>query len=128
MGEAHDAERFLGMTKFQFLGAMMVVVCALFAGTVFNLTYAVRENKERLAQIQGNQAELARLATRAEQDHTGLCAFIIDLEKRASYTAALLDETSPDPFIFGIPRATLENSLKGQQATLRALNGVNCEE
>lgn len=125
--DTHRAERFLGMTKFQFLGAMFVVMCALFIGTVYNLAFAVRENQERINEIAGNSTKLAELAQRAEEDHLGLCAFIADLDTRVDANRELLREHAGEEMIFGIPREVIEQSVNSQGATLNALRPVHCE-
>jgi hypothetical protein len=113
------------MTKFQFMGAMMCLMAVLFVGTVYNLSFAVRENQARIKEIAGNSARLGQLAERAEEDHAGLCAFIADLDQRVDANRKLLAENE-GPLIFGIPRNVIEQSVNNQGSTLNALRPIDC--
>ncbi len=133
--ETTRAERFLGMTKFQFMGCMMVLLAILFVGTVYNLSFAVRENRQRIAeiddaatQIQQNQRTIGLLLEQSEQDHMGLCEFIADLDRRVDSSRKLLSEHQGEPMIFGIPRETIEQSVSNQGQTLNALRPVDCTD
>ena len=117
MSDEVAQERFLGMTKFQFMGFMMIVLALLFAGTVYN--------QARLNDIADNQERLDFLAERAAQDHLGLCAFIHDLDVRIDANREIL-RNNPGPIVFGIPRNVIEESVQNQGSTLNALRPINC--
>ena len=125
MSDEVAQERFLGMTKFQFMGFMMIVLALLFAGTVYNLAFSVRANQARLNDIADNQERLDFLAERAAQDHLGLCAFIHDLDVRIDANREIL-RNNPGPIVFGIPRNVIEESVQNQGSTLNALRPINC--
>ena len=102
------SERFLGLTKIQFLGALVAAVAIIFLMQAF--TVYQQENLAR----QGNQAHAALCV--AKQDK------IQQLARTKAYVASDTNGT-----IFGIPRAVWVQSEHDLEATIHSYSGLNCK-
>lgn len=61
----------------------------------------------------------------ATETHNALCSFKKDLELRRDNSLRYLVEVK-GPFIFGIPRGVIEESVSNQTATLESLAALRC--
>jgi hypothetical protein len=81
-----------------------------------------------LAVMGWNIQKNRQLAQDGEQAHDAICNLRDDVRRRVDASQQLLDEHPNAKVIFAIPRSVIENSVKGQQATLDALSDLDCEE
>lgn len=95
-------------TRTAFWGVVLTSVAVLTA-----LVWVVHQNRVNAAQ--GLEA------------HRALCVFKDDLARRSRATQDYLN-THPGDVLFGIPRATIEQSLTNQQATLESLAVLDCQD
>lgn len=95
-----------------------LAIAALVAvGTVFVFGLFGTSDRERIEEL-------------ATSTNDALCAFKGDLEMRAAANARILAENEGEIIaVFGIqiPRDVLQSNLRGQQATLKSLDSLECE-
>lgn len=132
--EQHDhlGDRFLGMTKIQFLGAILMVLVASFVVSVGSLAFSVTQNKNRISEIRTNQSAISFLLKQSAEDHIGLCGFVADLDRRIDANRKILsDQPTADPVVIAgieIDRAAIEKSVADQGAVLNSMRPVDCTD
>lgn len=113
----HD-EKFLGLTKFQFLIALVGLVALLSMLNGFTLVYAVRANQARIADAK--EISDANL----ERD----CNQKAYAQGQVENTSNFLAEHPGAEPIPGISRAQLVEQLKRQRAFRDTFGDLNCSE
>lgn len=85
--------------------------------------YQIRENRQIIERVVKNE-------TNALETHAALCTFRADLQRRADNAADFIHaiETGKRPPIEGISVNDLQRSLDGQEATLKSLAPLVCED
>lgn len=69
--------------------------------------------------------DIRRLAAEGAEAHRAICVFRTDLEQRVQAGYKLLADHPHG--LFGIPAATIRNSLDNEQQTVDALSVIHCD-
>ena len=109
------ADRFLGLTKFQFAVVLVALMFVVFVAQA----YTIREVGDQAAE--GRQA------------HVAFCSYKHDLAQRAASSAEFLRLTHKERVakygraLGSIPDATIRQSYRQQQAALASLAALHCD-
>ena len=80
-------ERFLGLTKLQFLGVVMMLVFMTSISSTFSVAYSIRENAERIRSINANTGRLVGIV---EQNKAVNCSVKENLTAHVAESEAYL--------------------------------------
>lgn len=123
MSEDPGADTFLSRNISVSFVALVIIAVFVFGV----LGYNVWQNHNAIDQARANQREIRALAA---STHTTICIVRTNLAGRLAHA----EEYNADvrsgkrPLLPGYSLAELEKDVKEQQATLKALGGLRCEE
>lgn len=91
----------------------------------FMLAFVVSMTALMLWQAYRLGGTASEVRTIAVQTHDSICALRADIQHRHDTTVKYLADHQ-DPYILGVPRETFEKGVRDQEATLEALNSLDC--
>lgn len=101
-----------------YVTAMFILVMTAFAITMSVVIHYEHKDADRA------QTLSFKIADQATENHTALCSFKLDLQRRVKDTEDYIAE-HPNG-LAGIPVATIRNSIANQRATIDSLSSLKC--